>query len=100
MTIRDPKARRFRRLLWLGVIGILILTVLIFAPGPIEGCYLEEGAYFNKTEGHAFSYIAEGRVFSCNDTTKRTVYWGPYEYQKNVGWVWKLQTGGAERRVL
>jgi hypothetical protein len=90
--------RRLRRLCWLAILVMFILAAAIFIPGPINECYLEAGDYFNTTEGHSFSYLADGHVFSCNEYSDKAVDRGAYQYEKGIGWVWTLRK--IERRVL
>lgn len=75
-----------------------MLSIIVLAPGSPNGCYLELGDYFNKTDGYTFTYIGDGRVFSCNEYADHPWDSGSYRYEDGVGWVFTLR--GSHRRAL
>jgi hypothetical protein len=88
-----------RRRFWWSLLGLtLLLLAIAFAPGPVGGCYIELGDYFNTTAGYSFSYLANGHAFSCNEYSDNPWQWGTYKYEKGVGWVLTLRK--YDRRTL
>lgn len=91
------KSRNRRKLVAVGLLATFAAAGLWFAPGRIEGCYLEAGDEFNATAGYSFTYFHDGAVFSCNEYRSNGTFLGTYRQEAGSGWVWTLR--GSGRRV-
>ena len=76
------------------VLAAAVSAVILFAPGPIDGCYTFRDVV---TSAHNFLYFSDGNVIFVREySTNR--HFGTYAYEKSRGWIWS--DTGTGRQIL